>query len=331
MDAFGAVHHLRHVVVDRHAGDHVGLFPRDIRIALGDEVDGLAHRDLHRLVQVGIEPHHDPMGRRLRPRPCELHVLVQDKLKLAAQAGLDRGEVDLAVALRRVRVAHGEQRAGGEHRHEQGRARDQVLVVQVAGVNAGRAAADAAHGRVGRQAHGAEERLVDRHHDALGDRGGLRLAVDRDDAAPERGELFRQRPVIGTLAVVAVVERKIDVDDAHFEHVARHRAADLDRPGEDVRTGAAILHLRVDVALILRDDAGRDHAGFVDRRRQDREGGLDGDGVAGIDAQHRLHARHEVADVDGLWVGHQGVFGGPCRNAKRDDERQRSGAGRQKT
>ncbi len=39
------------------------------------------------------------------------------------------------------------------------------------------------------------------------------------------GELLRQRAGIGTLAVVAEVERELDVENAHLEHVARHRAA----------------------------------------------------------------------------------------------------------
>src|SRR5437763_16704412 len=45
MDALGAVHHLGHVIIDRDARDHVGLLAREVRKALGNEIDRLAHRD----------------------------------------------------------------------------------------------------------------------------------------------------------------------------------------------------------------------------------------------------------------------------------------------
>ena len=66
-------------------------------------------------------------------------------------------------------------------------------------------------------------------------------------------------------------------------------AADFDRPGEDVRAGAAILHLAVDVALVLRDGARRHDAGLVDDGRHHRgraqEKGRDG-------RKGRPHCRH---------------------------------------
>src|SRR5262249_49648089 len=141
VDALGAVHDLGHVIVDGHARDHVSLLAAEVREALGDEIDGLAHRDLHRLFQVLMQSHHHPMRGGLGTRPSQLHVFADDELKLAAQPGFDRGQIDLAMTLRGVRIASRKQRARRMHRHEQRGARDQILVVHVAGVNAGRTAA----------------------------------------------------------------------------------------------------------------------------------------------------------------------------------------------
>jgi hypothetical protein len=109
------------------------------------------------------------------------------------------------------------------------RSADEVLVVHVAGMDAGRATADAAHRRIRREAHDAEERLVQRDNDALCHLAGLRLAVDRNNAGPKRGEFVGQCAGIGPLAVEAVVDGEIDLKNAHFEHVARLRAPHLDR------------------------------------------------------------------------------------------------------
>jgi hypothetical protein len=48
-----------------------------------------------------------------RARPGYFHVLADDELEPAAQAGLDGGEVDLALALGSVSVADREQRETG--------------------------------------------------------------------------------------------------------------------------------------------------------------------------------------------------------------------------
>src|SRR5262249_37247819 len=91
--ALGAVHHLRDVVIHRHAGDHVSLLARQVGEAARDERDGLARDDLHRFVEIGVQSHHHPVRRRFAARPDELHVLAHDELEAAAQAGLDRGDV----------------------------------------------------------------------------------------------------------------------------------------------------------------------------------------------------------------------------------------------
>jgi hypothetical protein len=99
MDALAAVHYLGDVIIDGDAGDHIGLLARKFGEPLGDENDGFAHCHLHRLFEVGVKPHYDPVGGGLGARPCDLHVLAHDELELAAQSGLDGGKVDLALTL----------------------------------------------------------------------------------------------------------------------------------------------------------------------------------------------------------------------------------------
>src|SRR5580698_3535182 len=57
------------MIVDRYTRNHVCLLPGEFREALGDEGDGLAHRNLHCLFKVRVEPHDDPMGSALRSWP----------------------------------------------------------------------------------------------------------------------------------------------------------------------------------------------------------------------------------------------------------------------
>ena len=64
--------------------------------------------------------------------------------------------------------------------NEQRRARDQLLVVEIAGVHARRIAADAADLRRRRHAHAAEER-PQRDHDAGRERRRHGLAIEPDD------------------------------------------------------------------------------------------------------------------------------------------------------
>src|SRR6266446_7950511 len=73
--------------------------------------------NLHRLFEVRMEPHDEPVGRSLGARPCDFHVLAQDELEPAAQASLDGGNVDLALPLRTVAIADREQRTRGVDRH----------------------------------------------------------------------------------------------------------------------------------------------------------------------------------------------------------------------
>ena len=132
---------------------------------------------------------------------------------------------------------------------------------------AGRTAADAAQRGIRRNTHSTKEWLVDRHDNTAGYLGGLSLPIDQDDPHPEGGEFVGQRSNIGPLPVNPPVKRELDVKDAEFEHVAWHRAPDLDRSSEHVSRGSAILHLSKYVALVLRDCAWRHYAGLVNDLR----------------------------------------------------------------
>src|SRR5439155_7725796 len=83
--------------------------------------------------------------------------LADNELQPAGERGLDRGLVHLPVPLRRVTVAHFEQGARGVDGNEQRRPGDQLLVVHVPGVDAGRVAAHATRIPPRRHAHAAEE------------------------------------------------------------------------------------------------------------------------------------------------------------------------------
>jgi len=179
---------------------------------------------------------------------------------------------------------------------------------------------------VGRQPHGAEERTVDRHDHAFRHLRGLGFAVERNDPRPDPGEFLRQGSGISPLAIVAPIEGEIDIEDAHFEHVARHGALNLNRAGQDMRAGAAVFHLAVDVAVVLRHSAGRNHAGLVDHRWDDGGDALQRDDIAGLDAEHRLDAGEKVTDVHGLRARHERVFGGAHRaDIRGRDVKQRAG------
>src|SRR5690242_3905704 len=147
------------------------------------------------------------------------------------------------MALRRMGIAGREQRTWRMDRQIQRRAGAEVLVVDIAGVDARRSAADAAHGAGRRDAHGAEEWAIERHHHAARNLRGLGRAIDGNDALPKGGELLRQSPIVGALAVVAVINREADIENTHLEHVAGLGTTHFDWTGENMRAGAAILHV----------------------------------------------------------------------------------------
>ena len=63
---------------------------------------------------------------------------------------------------------------------------------------------------------------------------GLGLAIDRDDTLEHTRDFIRQRARVRPLTVVAIVDRKIDLQDANLQRVAGLHAVDEDRPCQDV-------------------------------------------------------------------------------------------------
>ena len=134
MDALADIDHLGHVTVDGHGNEPVRLVAIEAA-GLDEEVDRLADRVGHCLVQVLVEAEEDVMRLRLDARPLQLQVLADDGLDLHFLEGaLQRGEVHLAVSLRAVRVAGPDEPALEEDRHEQGAARDQLFEIHVRSV-----------------------------------------------------------------------------------------------------------------------------------------------------------------------------------------------------
>src|SRR5262249_52767699 len=79
--------------------------------------------------------------------------------------------------------------------------------------------------------------------------------------------------------VVAIVDRKIDLQDANLQCVAGLRAVNEDRPSKDVSRRAAILDFAVNGTLVFRHNARQHGTGLVDLYRVKRGRGLDRDDV----------------------------------------------------
>src|SRR5262249_25396215 len=86
-------------------------------------------------VEVFVVAEREPVRRRLDARPFERAALddIDTDVELP-ERGLDAREVDLAVALRGMRVARPQQRALDEHRQIKARPRRQFAQIQIAAV-----------------------------------------------------------------------------------------------------------------------------------------------------------------------------------------------------
>src|SRR5262249_27154716 len=164
------------------------------------------------------------------------HVLSDRELHSATQRRLDRGLVHLPVALRAVAVADLEERARNENRNIERAASDQLPVVQITGMLPGRVAADAPKVWRRSHSHAAEER-PERNDDARLELRGHRLGIELQDRLENRWIAVRRNEA--TAAVVAVVDRKIDRQDLHLEHVAWFGALHVHRPCQDMGAWSA--------------------------------------------------------------------------------------------
>src|SRR5690606_24727087 len=111
--AFPAVHELRDPEVEGERAQRVGVDGLEA-MPLRQPTDHVPGRDLRGLVQVLEEAHRDDVGRRLRHGALDPEVPADLEAELADERRLGGAEVDLAVALRGVPVADGEEGAAPE-------------------------------------------------------------------------------------------------------------------------------------------------------------------------------------------------------------------------
>src|SRR5206468_8309747 len=134
----------------------------------------------------------------------------------------------------------------------QGRARDEILVVQVPAMPAGRAARDSSDERRRRHPDRAEERREPKRD------SGIELHTVR--ARPPAEELeVRVRKIVGNDAAARIegndTERMQELDgkDPHFQRVAGFGALDEDWPAQWMRAGAALGDAELDGLQRLRN------------------------------------------------------------------------------
>ena len=180
-----------------------------------------------------------------------------------AQRGFDAAD-PFAVALCGVSVANLEQRAWREHRDEERGAGDEFLVIEIAGVPAGRVAAHAAKVAGRRDTHAAEKRLQ-RNDDPRHELRRHGLSVEGDDfcRTPRYSSPARSR-----CSRCSRSRSADDRQDLHFERVARLGAFDIDGTGEDVAARSAFVagHLGDD-RLQRRLNPVRRHTGILETGR----------------------------------------------------------------
>jgi hypothetical protein len=192
---------------------------------------------------------------------------------------------------------------------------DQIAVVEVTRMDAGRRAVDASRGWGRSNAHAAEERTQrdgntgreERHH---------AVAVQLDDAAVALFEIFLQESGSGAEAVVRPRHGHCDFIDVEFEDVAGFGVLDEDGACENVPAGAAIERGFGDGAKRFGDLIGGEVEAF---ESGDACGayGFDGNGIAGFDGEDRLGFGPVVADDYGFGSCGQAML---CGRERRGEE-----------
>src|SRR5204863_826453 len=206
VNALPHIHHLRHTTVAHHRDERVGLVAGQRHHLLArEEVHGLADGVHHRTVEVLVEAQHDPVRARLHARPVEFYVLAHDELHHDLPVGaLERGEVDLAVALAAVGVARPDETASEEDRDEDGRAFLQLVDVHVGAVLPRAERGDGRH-----RVRGA----------ALARGGVLRIDADGEDA----GEGLELDHDAGLELGLALLPVEVEIPDEPVRHLGCQR------------------------------------------------------------------------------------------------------------
>ena len=216
-----------------------------------------------------------PAVGKLRHRPGRLLALQHVEADVDLARDLDAGEADLAVAHRRVHVAHGEHAAGLAHGEEDLRAFAVEMVVEIAAVPAGEPVRERL--AVGRDADDADHR-AGRKRDALvlPDHPVLHL----EQAGERRLHLLDQLPEAGDERCDAPLDRT-HVEDLDDERVAR--------------LGALHRH-RACRAVDARHVDRRDQVVLASDLAAEAVVRLEGDDVAGLDLEHRDEVGAERPD-----------------------------------
>ena len=289
MDALVAVDHLRDAQVRGEACQRVGLIAVEPD-ARANEIEHLAQRNHHAVVEIGVERHRDHVRGRFSHGPFQPHVVAHREAKGSGQPSLDRRDTDLAVALHAMTVADREQRAVDEDRQIERGAGDELLVVEVAAVPARGRGRDHAPGRRRRRAHHAEERRQ-RHLLSPRQPPALACAIEHDVDVAIVGKVVGQGAGERAHGVVAPVVEHIDRLDVDLKHLSRFGALDRDRSGQDVGSQLA-RDLLVNGGKRRRDlERGRRHQIGAARYTRDRHA------FSAADRQPRGKARVEISPV----------------------------------
>src|SRR5262249_6292839 len=130
------------------------------------------------------------MSRRLCPRPFELQVLPNKKLKASAQACLNCSLVYLAMALRRMTISRRESGTANVNRHIKNCVCTQVLVVDIPGMDPRKHSCNPTQACWGRHTHRAEKGHQ-WNHDSLSHFSRAFFLINRYYPLPKPGKLFR--------------------------------------------------------------------------------------------------------------------------------------------
>src|ERR1700723_3306891 len=169
-------------------------------LLIHQKIDHVTYRESRRFLQIRTKPHADVMGGSFGSWPQQMLVLVDDKLKSASQEGLERGDVDLAVALGGVPVAHLKERSLDMHRYVQRRSGNQLLVIHIARMHPWRTAVDAAGRFRRRDAHAPEERMQ-RNLDSRSKLPDHLLPIQRNDLGSPVRIIVGQKTTPGSESV----------------------------------------------------------------------------------------------------------------------------------
>ena len=153
-----------------------------------------------------------------------MHVLVKDKLEHSGEGGLHGRDIHLTVAHARVPVADFEEGACGVDWNEQGRARYQLLVIHIAGVNPRRCAADFSSRLRRCDSHTAKKR-PQRHVDSGREVSHHFFFVEINDARLALREIALEESTGRPEVVERVSGAQANFFDAHFEGVGALPAA----------------------------------------------------------------------------------------------------------